>query len=106
MFKAAALCTIILALPLSASALVYGGSNLGYSGYPSNDCTKPIKPTKPYSFDSKWEIRSYNSQVDEYNIEYRRYVSCIKEYIDNANNDIRRIKEKIQEAIDEVRNGI
>jgi hypothetical protein len=81
--------------------MVFGGSNLGLGGYPSNSCTKPIKPTRPYTFDSQWEIDSYNREVDRYNSNFRDYIDCIKEYLDNADNDIKRIKEKAQEAIDE-----
>ncbi|MCF7821988.1 MAG: hypothetical protein K9M17_06060 [Mariprofundaceae bacterium] len=92
---------MILLFPLTAHALVFGGSNLGFSGYPSHDCIKPTKPIKPYSFDSQWEVDSYNSEVDLYNSQLQQYLSCIDEYIENANNDIKRIKEKAQEAIDE-----
>lgn len=92
---------LVLLFPLSAYAVVFGGSNLGFGGYPSHDCSKPTKPFKPYSFNSQWEIDSYNSEVERYNFQLQQYLSCIDEYIENANNDIRRIKEKAQEAIDE-----
>lgn len=101
MNKTIILIILSLFLPFSAYAVIFGGSNLGYSGYPSHSCTKPIKPIKPYSFDSQWEIDSYNSQVEIYNSQLQLYISCIKEYIENSNNDIKRIKEKVQEAIDE-----
>lgn len=92
---------IIMLIPLTAHAMVFGGSNLDFSGYPSHDCIKPTKPTKPYSFDSQWEVDSYNSEVDFYNSQLQQYLNCINEYIENANNDIKIIKEKAQEAIDE-----
>ena len=88
-------------LPLNASAIVFGGSNLGIMGYPSHGCYKPTKPYKPYSLDSQWEVDSYNAEVNRYNSNLRQYLSCIDEYIDSASNDIKRIKEKAQEAVDE-----
>jgi hypothetical protein len=90
--------------PISISAAIFGGSNLGYSGYPSHSCTKPMKPFKPYSFNSQWEIDSYNSGVNLYNMQLRQYSNCIQEYLENANNDIKRIKEKSQDAINEAGN--
>ncbi|QSX33129.1 hypothetical protein JYB87_15585 [Shewanella avicenniae] len=92
---------LVLLFPLSTYAVVFGGSNLGFRGYPSHSCSKPTKPFKPYSFNSQWEIDSYNSDVELYNSQLQQYLSCIDEYIENANNDIKRIKEKGQAAIDE-----
>ena len=88
--------------PINSIAYVYGGSNLGYSGYPSHDCNKPIKPYEPIFFNSQWDIDSYNSEVESYNLQLQDYINCIEEYIDNSNNDIKRIQEKAQEAIDEL----
>ncbi len=83
-------------------ALVFGGSNLGIFGYPSHRCTAPYsKPSKPYSFNSQWEIDEYNSDIDRYNSQMREYINCINEYVENAKNDIKRIKEKANEAISE-----
>lgn len=87
-------------MPTNASALVFGGSNLGFMGYPSHNCIKPSEPYKPYSFNSQWEIDAYNNEVDSYNSEFKQYARCIEEYIENADNDIKRVKEKAQEAID------
>jgi hypothetical protein len=101
MNKRIPLIVLTMLFPLNAYAVVFGGSNLGYGGYPSHDCIKPTKPFKPYSFNSQWEVDSYNSRADLYNSQLSQYVSCIDEYIENANNDIKRIKEKAQEAIDE-----
>lgn len=92
---------LLMTMPISVGAYIYGGSNLGYSGYPPHDCNKPIKPSKPYSFNSQWEIDSYNSEVESYNSQLQYYISCVEEYTDNANNDMKRIQEKVQEAIDE-----
>ncbi|MFV7784359.1 hypothetical protein ACNPKB_10530 [Shewanella marisflavi] len=99
MSKRIQLILLLLIFPLCAYPVVFGGSNLGFSGYPSHNCIKPTKPFKPYSFNSQWQIDSYNSEVEFYNSQIRQYLSCIDEYIDNANNDIKRIKEKTQEAI-------
>ena len=103
MRKIVLLLTILL-YPLYVHAMVFGGSNLSFTGYPSHDCMKPTKPYKPYSFNSQWEVDSYNSEVESYNFELQQYLSCIDEYVENANNDIKRIKEKAQEAIDEANN--
>jgi hypothetical protein len=92
---------LVLLFPLSGYAMVFGGSNLGFRGYPSHDCIKPTRPFKPYSFNSQWELDSYNTEVDLYNSQLRQYLSCIDEYVENAKNDIKRIKEKAQQAIDE-----
>ena len=81
--------------------LVFGGSNLGFIGYDEHSCTKPYRPTEPYSFDSQWEIENYNIEVEQYNYEQELYVSCINEYVENAQNDIERISEAINTAISE-----
>ncbi len=94
----------ILTLMASSNSfgLVLGGSNLGFRGYEDHTCSKPyVAPIKPYSFDSQWEIDSYNRQVTQYNYELEAFIGCIKEYVENANNDIKRISEAINEAIDE-----
>ena len=95
------LITLILFIPMSAHAHVFGGSNLGFGGYPSHDCIKPTKPHKPFSLQNQWEIDSYNSDVEYYNMQLEEYVRCIEEYIENANNDIMRIKERAQEALED-----
>ncbi len=94
---------LLLSLSGSAFAIVIGGTNLGFSGYPDHSCRKPNKPFKPYSFNSRWEVDSYNSQVDSYNYEHQRYIACVKEYLENADNDIKRIQEKMEEAIAEAK---
>ena len=82
-------------------AIVFGGSNLGIFGYPDHECYKPSKPYEPYSFDSQYEIDSYNAQVRDYNYNIETYISCIEEYLDSAKNDIERIREKMNDAIEE-----
>jgi hypothetical protein len=90
---------LVLVLLSPAHALVIGGTNLSFSGYPDNSCIKPIPPEKPYSRDS-YAIDYYNSQVDLYNSALNEYMDCIRVYLENAKNDIARIKEKYNEAIE------
>ncbi len=95
---------IVLGLLLtctSAGAIVFGGSNLGFMGYPSHTCGfKPTKPFKPSSFTYNWEIDNYNMEVESYNSRQHEFISCLQEYLDNAKNDIERIQEKMNEAVD------
>lgn len=92
---------IAVLMSVNAFAVVFGGSNLGFGGYPDHSCYKPSKPFKPYSFDSQWEVDIYNQKVDSYNSELGIYLDCINEYVDNAGNDIERIKEAVSNAISE-----
>ena len=103
MKRRATLLLLLASLSGSVFAIVLGGTNLGVFGYPDHTCRKPNKPLKPYSFNSRWEIDSYNSQVDSYNLERQRYIDCVKEYLENASNDIKRIEEKIEETIAEAK---
>lgn len=68
-----------------AFAYVYGGTNLGYMGYPKFDAFLPYNP----------------SQLD-----MQLYISEAQEYLDNCDNDIKRIIEAKQEAVDTVNNAI
>ena len=73
-------------------AYVYGGSNLGFSGYPE---FSDYPPSEPYSFNdevSEYEFESYRNEVI-------RYVDAAEEYVENGNNDIKRISEAQDEAI-------
>jgi hypothetical protein len=96
---AACLC---LGLTNYAIGAVFGGSNLGFGGYPDPECVKPYKPPQPYG-SSETEVEIYNSQVRTYNSELEVYISCIREYLDNADDDIERIQEKAQDAIDKAK---
>ncbi len=78
-------CCLIAA---SATALVFGPSNLGIMGYDAPSCYPPVKP---YGRD-EWAIRNYQIEVD-------RYIGCIKNYVEGAENDIKRIQEAASEAI-------
>lgn len=76
----------------TASAYVMGGTNLGFSGYPTHDCRKPYEPYGR----SEYEIDQYRDDVN-------RYIRCVREYVENANSDIERIQEAQQDAINEVK---
>ena len=86
----------------SAYAIVFGGTNFNsFSGYPDHSCSAPYsKPVKPYSFDSQWELDSYNLEVETYNNQVGEYIDCINEYVANARNDIKRITEKANKSIE------
>jgi hypothetical protein len=99
----AALLIILTSVSGSVLAIVFGGTNLGFIGYPNQSCTKPLKPLNPYSFNNRGEIDLYNRQVDFYNIQRQSYIGCVKEYLENAGNDIKRIQEKMDEAIAEAK---
>ncbi|HDW3536670.1 TPA: hypothetical protein RMN37_001625 [Escherichia coli] len=86
---------LIALVPQVASAAVFGGSNLGYGGYPE---FTQMEPTPPYSNDQyAWE--NYRREVE-------RYTSDVKEYLEDANNDMKRIQEAQQEAIDKANNVV
>ena len=74
-----------------ALALVFGGTNFGFMGYPDHTCSEPYKP---YQFTDQYQVDRYNRDMEE-------YIDCINEYVDNAANDIKRIQESAQSAIDE-----
>lgn len=78
----------VLLMPTASLATVFGGSNLGFSGYPE---FSEVEPTPPYSNDQyAWE--SYKQEVDA-------YTAKAKQYLEDANSDIQRIQEAQQEAI-------
>jgi hypothetical protein len=94
---------LLASLAGSVFAYVIGGTNLSFLGYPDHSCRKPNKPIKPYSFDNRSEVDTYNGQVDSYNFELQRYITCVKEYLENAGNDIKRIEEKMDGAVAEAK---
>ncbi|EMX0849503.1 hypothetical protein AAF302_000710 [Pluralibacter gergoviae] len=77
-----------IALPFTASAIVIGGSNLGFSGYPE---FSEIAPTPPFS-DDRYAWDSYRSEVAD-------YAEKAKKYVEDSNSDMQRIKEAQQDAI-------
>lgn len=68
-----------------AFAYVYGGSNLGFNGYPAFSSYLSYSP-------SRYEIE--------------QYISDAKEYVENCSYDIQRIQEAQTAAIDEANNAI
>lgn len=94
------LMIILLATSSRADAAVFGGSNLGLSGYPDHSCIQPVKPIKPAMFFGDLDVDLYNSAVRRYNSDLLFYQRCLEEYLDNAVNDIARIKEKMTDAVE------
>lgn len=86
-------------LPFHAQALVLGGSNLGFEGYPAPQCTKPERPTPPASQYDKWGGDRYNAELERYQRDRERHIACIEKYLDNAKNDAQRIQERMQGAV-------
>ena len=68
---------------------------------PSHFCSKPVKPYKPYSFSSQWEIDNYNNQIDSFYDDVERYKSCIQDFVDEQNNQSNNHINAAQEAIDD-----
>lgn len=79
---------VLLFLPLTSSAIVIGGSNLGIGGYPE---FTEIAPMPPYS-DDRYAWENYRRQVDD-------YTEKAKQYLEDSNSDMQRIKKSQQEAI-------
>lgn len=79
----------VLLLPLSSYAYVYGGSNLGYSGYPE---FSGYEPSPPFS-DDQFAMDNYKREVDD-------YVTKAKQYVEDADSDAKRVREAQQETIE------
>jgi len=79
---------VLLSMPFASSAVVMGGSNLGFGGYPE---FTEIAPTPPYS-DDQYAWDNYRRQVAD-------YTERAKQYIDDSNSDMKRIQEAQQDAI-------
>lgn len=96
---------VVIALILTAAlfslfAVVFGGTNLGYLGYPEYDDTKPSKPYTSYNGTvSKSQYEAYKRSVED-------YLDGAKEYIENGNNDIKRIQEAQKEALEKANSVI
>lgn len=82
-------CIIIISTTF-CFAFVFGGSNLGFSGYPEFSKSKPIKPI----YYDKFQHENYISEI-------QRYERDLKEYLENAKNDVQRIQESMQTAVEE-----
>ena len=89
------LITVLVSWAGTATAFVYGPSNLSLGDYPEHSC---YKPSKPFDNDpSSWDI---------FEGELEKYRSCIQNYIKGAEADRERIIEKAKEAVDEYNNFV
>ena len=78
----------ILAYSTVASATVFGGSNLGFSGYPEFSDSETAPP-----YDGiEYSMQAYKSEVE-------RYIQNAKDYTEHAGNDMKRIQESQDDAI-------
>lgn len=87
--------TFLLLLPIVSHAAVYGGSNLGFGGYPEFD---EQEPSPPFT-DDQYAWESYRQEVD-------RYTEQAKEYLENSSNDIKRIQEAQEDAIEKANQAV
>jgi len=58
---------------------------------PSHSCSKPYKP---YQFDSDWEVRQFQDDVEDYK-------RCINDFVEEQEDAVRKHQEAAQEAVDE-----
>ncbi|HAT2607140.1 TPA: hypothetical protein I8235_000049 [Kluyvera intermedia] len=79
---------LFILAPFASSAIVLGGTNLGYMGYPE---FSEVAPSRPYS-DDQYSMEEYRRQV-------ANYTAKAKEYLENSNADIKRIQEAQEDAI-------
>ncbi|HCL5740712.1 TPA: hypothetical protein RCG93_004366 [Enterobacter roggenkampii] len=84
-----ALIGVTLAYSTMTNASVFGGSNLGFSGYPE---FSDSEPTPPYNRD-EYSMGAYKRDVE-------RYIQNAKDYTENANNDMKRIREAQDGALE------
>ena len=93
---------LIMAVLISACAgflfaYVYGGTNLGFMGYP--EFSVPA-PSAPYGYEvSEYKFTSYRDEVEN-------YINQAEEYIENGNNDIQRISEAQESAINKANRAV
>ena len=85
--------TVIFHLMTTApsQALVFGDSNLSFTGYPDHTC---YEPHIPYSFSDQFEFENFKREVENYS-------DCIKKYVEAAKLDKERITEKANEAVEQ-----
>jgi hypothetical protein len=63
---------------------------------PSHSC---YKPSKPYQFNSEWEVSNFKSEVENYR-------NCINDFVDEQNDAIRKHKNAAEDAIDDWNNFV
>ncbi|BDG86582.1 hypothetical protein [Citrobacter koseri] len=78
----------ILTYSTVVNATVFGGSNLGFSGYPE---FSDSEPTPPYNRD-EYSMGAYKRDVE-------MFIQNAKDYTENADNDVKRIREAQEDAI-------
>jgi hypothetical protein len=84
-----ALIGFALVYSTMSNASVFGGSNLGFSGYPE---FSDSEPSPPYNRD-EYSMGAYKRVVE-------RYIQNAKDYTENANNDMKRIREAQDDALE------
>ncbi|MDA5547371.1 hypothetical protein OP862_14635 [Yersinia massiliensis] len=80
---------LILMYSTVVNAAVFGGSNLGFSGYPEFSDSEPTPPYNP----DEYSMRAYKGDVE-------RYIQNAKDYTENASNDMKRIREAQEGALE------
>ena len=96
--KTGIICAVLIFLLVFSHVgwgYVYGGTNLGFQGYPSLNSSSP---SPPFSKDSYW-VESYKNEVEI-------YIDETESYVENAKNDIKRIQEAMEEAIRSANNVV
>lgn len=78
---------LLIALALSAISLAAYADMFT----PSPSC---FKPSKPYQFNSQWEVDNWNDEVSNYK-------SCISEFVDEQNRAAANHQQAASDAIDE-----
>ncbi|NCC19267.1 MAG: hypothetical protein EOM29_10050 [Bacteroidia bacterium] len=73
---------------------------------PSPSCYEPTKPFKPYSFNSQWEVDSYNNLIRMYRIEVDDFRNCIQNFINEQNMAIKKHADAIDEATNKWNNFV
>lgn len=73
---------------------------------PSPSCYEPVKPFKPYTFNSQWEVNSYNNAIDMYRIEVNNFRNCLQNFIDEQNEAIKKHLNAIDAATNKWNNFV
>jgi len=79
-----------------SSLVLLAGSAQADIFAPSHSCSKPYKP---HQFNSDWEVRQFQDDVEDYK-------RCIGDFVEEQEDAIRKHQEAAQEAIDEWNNFV
>jgi len=90
----------ILTMAVPAAAFSYG-SNMSFY-YQKCSCSKPMKPFVP-TYKSPAAVRSYNLDVEQYNIDWSDYIDCVNDYVKSAKADIELIVQSANAAVKETK---